>query len=163
MWTTSCLFALLVSGTLNPSPSWHHDYGQALSRAQAAKKPVAVFVGSGAEGWKTVCHDGELSLEVRRLLANHYVCVYVDANHSAQASVARSFEAGRSPLVVLSSHNGTYQAYRHSGKLANASLAQALQRHAVEDVLEVYDQAAAIRPVADVSSEVFSYAQTCRT
>jgi hypothetical protein len=154
------LFALLVSGTLNPSPSWHHDYGQTLTRAQAAKKPVAVFIGSGADGWKAACHEGELSLDVRRLLANHYVCVYVDAGHPAQESLARSFEAGQSPLVILSSRNGAYQAYRHSGKLANASLAKALQRHASEDILEVFEEPA-VRP--DASSEVFSYAPICRT
>jgi Protein of unknown function, DUF255 len=163
MWTTSCLFALLVSGALNPAPSWNHDYAQALTQAQAAKKPVAVFIGSGADGWKAVCEDGKPSFAVRRLLADRYVCVYVDADHPAQESLARSFEAGKSPMVVLSSQNHRYQAYRHSGKLTNASLAGALGRHATGDTWEPYNDPAVIRPVADLSSEVYSFATPCRT
>jgi hypothetical protein len=163
MWITSCLFALVVPSTLMPSPSWHHNYGQALARAQAEKKPVAVFIGSGANGWKASCQEGELSLEVRRLLAHDYVCVYIDVEHPAQQSVARSFEAGQSPLVVLSTRNGAYQAYRHSGKFANAGLAQALQRHASEDILEVHEEPAVIRPVVDFSSDLLSSAPICRT
>jgi len=157
------LFALVVPSTLMPSPSWHHDYAQALTRAQAEKKPVAVFIGSGANGWKTSCQEGELSVEVRRLLADHYVCVYIDTERPAQQSVARSFEAGQAPLVVLSSHNGAYQAYRHSGKFANAGLAQALQRHASEDILEVHEERAVIRSVADFSSDLLSSGPICRT
>ena len=162
MWTISCLFGLIVSGTLNPAPSWHRDYGQALTRAGAAQKPVAVFIGTGAEGWKAVCEDGELSLEVRRLLAEHYVCVYVDASQSGQESVVQSFEATRFPLLVLSTRNGTYQSYRHSGKLARASLAQALQRHAAQDSWE-YDEPATTHPAVAVSNESYSFAAPCRT
>jgi hypothetical protein len=163
MWTTSCLFALLVSSTLNPSPRWNQDYAQALIQGQTAKKPVAVFIGAGADGWKAVSKDGELSFAVRRLLADHYVCVYVDAGQPAQESLVRLFEAGKSPMVVLSSQNRNYQAYRHSGTLTNTSLARALERHASADNWEAYENPAAVRPVADLSSEVFSYATPCRT
>jgi hypothetical protein len=153
------LLALFVS---NPTPSWHRDYGQALTQASTAQKPVAVFIGTGAEGWKAVCENGELSLEVRLLLAQHYVCVYVDANQSGQQSVVQSFEATRFPLLVLSTRNGTYQAYRHSGKLAHANLAQALQRHATQDSWE-YDEPATTHPAATVFNDSFSFAAPCRT
>ncbi len=161
MWTTSCLFAL-VYVTLNPSPRWHDDYGQALARAKVEKKPVAVFIGSGPDGWKTACAEGEPSYHVRRLLADQYVCMYVDAGRLTHQYLAQSFEAGQSPMVVLSSQNGAYQAYRHSGKLANASLAQALQRHAREDVLEAYNDPPEIRPVANFSAGLFNE-PICRT
>jgi hypothetical protein len=163
MWTISCIYALVLPGTLNPSPSWHHDYAQALTHAGAGKRPVAVFIGSGVDGWKTACNEGALSLEVRRLLASHYVCVYVDAGNSAQESVARSFEAGELPLVVLSSHDRANQAYRHSGKSANASLAQALQRHALEDILEVHEEPSEIGTVVARSYEIPPITATCRT
>jgi len=163
MCTTSCLFSLLIFSTLIPTPSWNRDYAQALVRAEAAKKPVAVFIGSGADGWIGVSEEGQLSLEVRRLLAEHYICVYLDASRSAEERVVRSFDAGQSPLVVLSSRNRAYQAYRHSGKIANASLAQVLQRHASQDTLEVYDELMAIRPAVNVSPERFYIATPCRT
>jgi hypothetical protein len=163
MGTTSCLFSLVVFGALIPSPVWHRDYGQALTRAQAAKKPVAVFIGSGAGGWKAVCEEAELSLEVRRLLADHYVCVYVDSSQPARESLVRDFEAGQLPLVVLSSQKRVFQAYRHSGKLGSASLAQALQRHATEDNLEAYDEPTAIGSAAEASPEPFVSAAPCRS
>ena len=163
MCTTSCLFSLLIFSTLIPTPSWNRDYAQALVRAEAAKKPVAVFIGSGADGWMGVSEEGQLSLEVRRLLAEHYICVYLDASRSAEERVVRSFDAGQSPLVVLSSRNRAYQAYRHSGKIANASLAQALQRHATEDNLEAYAEPTAIGSATEASPEPYFSAAPCRT
>jgi hypothetical protein len=158
MGTTSCLVFLVVLCSLNPAPDWNRDYAQALTRAKAAHKPMAVFIGTGAEGWKALCAEGELSLETRRLLANHYVCVYVDASEARREKLVRSFEAGQSPLVVLSSQNRDYQAYRHAGKVTQANLAEALQRHAVEDFLE----STALRPVLETAAAPVTLA-ACRT
>jgi hypothetical protein len=137
MFTIAYLLALHVVGLPTVPPNWNYDYELALQRAGAANKPVAVFIGTGKDGWKAICKEGELGQDVRRLLAEHYVCLYVDASRAAQKELAQSFEAGKSPLVVLSSRNRAYQAYRHAGALDNASLAKALLRHATEEVPEV--------------------------
>jgi hypothetical protein len=159
MDTTPCSFYLLVLGLLNLGPGWNADYGQALVRAEAAQKPLAVFIGSGANGWKAVSAEGELGLEVCRLLAEHYVCVYVDASQPAQQALVQSFEAGGSPLVVLSSRNRAYQAYRHSGPVTRAGLAEALQRHATDDFLEP----TALRPAPYPPAEQPITLASCRT
>jgi hypothetical protein len=77
--------------------------------------------------------EGNLSPEVRRLLRDYYVCLYIDAGKPADKNLVRSFEADQLPTVVLSTTNRAYQAYRHSGTTASADLAQALRRYASED------------------------------
>jgi hypothetical protein len=131
--TFTFLLALEVIGLPTVPPGWNHDYDVALQRANAAKKPLAVFIGTGKDGWKAVSAEGELGPDVHRLLADEYVCLYVDAGKAAHKELAQSFEAGKSPLLVLSSRNRAYQAYRHEGAQANANLALALKRHATEE------------------------------
>jgi hypothetical protein len=135
MYTTTVLVALHLLATDAPSPTWYRDYELATRRAQTAKKPVAVFIASGRQRWTAVCEDGEPGPQVRRLLADHYICVYVDASRPAEQPLARSFEAGAQPLLVLSSPNLLYQAFRHSGTIDRASLMQVLQVHATEDTV----------------------------
>jgi hypothetical protein len=146
--TITFLLALEVLSLPTVPAGWNHDYDLALQKARAAKKPLAVFVGTGKDGWNAVCAEGDLGPEVSRLLAEKYVCLYVDAGRIAHKELAQSFEAGRSPLLVLSTHDRTYQAYRHEGAQANANLATALRRHAEE-------------PVAPVANVV--YQAPCRT
>jgi hypothetical protein len=147
MYSTTCLLALHLLGVGSLSPSWNLDYGQALKRAEATNKPVAVFIGSGSDGWKAISEEGNLSPEVRRLLRDHYICLYIDAGKAADKNLVRSFEADQLPMVVLSTTNRAYQAYRHSGTTASADLAQALRRYASEDS----------------SPKVVSYEAPCRT
>src|SRR5262249_16616743 len=155
MFSIACLLALQVVGLPTVPANWTYDYDLALQRGRAANKPVAVFIGTGKDGWKAICEEGEMGPEVRRRLADHYVCVDVDAGRASQQEMAQSFEAGRSPLVVLSTRDRAYQAYRHSGALGNASLAKALRRYATEE--PATPQASA--PAANV----VYYEAPCRT
>ena len=152
MVTIAFLLTLEVVGLPTVPPGWNNDYELALQRAGAAKKPLAVFIGTGKDGWKAVCAEGELGPEVRRLLADEYVCLYVDANRVAHKELAQKFEVGQSPLVVLSTRDGAYQAYRHAGAQANAKFALVLRRHATEE------PASPPAPVANVI-----YETPCRT
>ena len=133
MITITLLLALEVLGLPTLPPGWNHDYDLALQQASAAKKPLAVFIGTGKDGWKAVSAEGELGPELHRLLTDEYVCLYVDAGRAVHKELAQSFEAGKSPLLVLSTRNRAYQAYRHEGAQANANLALALKRHATEE------------------------------
>lgn len=155
MYSLACFLALQLVGPSASAPDWNRDYDLALRRAEAAKKPLAVIVGTGREGWKAACEDGDLGPEVRRLLADHYVCLYVDASQAAEQELVQSFEAGRAPLVVLSTRDRAYQAYRHSGPQANASLARALRRHATEET-------ASPSPPSPPATAVY-YEAPCRT
>jgi len=155
MFTISCLLALQVVGLPTVPPNWTCDYDLALQRARAGNKPVAVFIGTGKDGWKAICEEGDLGQEVRRLLAEHYVCLYVDASQAGQKELVQSFAVGQSPLLVLSTRDRAYQAYRHSGALGNASLAQALRRHATEE--------AASPQVSAPAANVVYYEAPCRT
>jgi hypothetical protein len=130
MHLTTYLIALHIFGTLPPSPSWNRDYAAAMKRAATENKPVAVVVASGKDGWKKVCLGEKLDREVRRLLAEHYVCVYIDASEPGTRELVKAFEAGRQPLLVLSARNLVHQAYRHAGELANDSLVEVVRRHA---------------------------------
>jgi hypothetical protein len=153
MYTMTCLLVLQVIGATSASPSWTFDYGRALQRAEAAKKPVAVFIGSGKEGWKSVCEEGNLSPEAHRLLADRYVCVYLDADQQAQQKIVRSFEPGRMPLLVVSTGDRKFEAYRHSGKITNAALAEVLRDPASHERSQSYTGPAS----------VVSYEAACRT
>ena len=155
MHTIAYLLALQVVGLPTAPSNWNYDYDLALRRARAANKPVAIFIGTGKDGWKALCEEGDMGQEVRSLLAEHYVCVYVDASLATQKELVQSFEADRPPLVVLSSRDRIYQAYRHSGVLGNASLAKALQRHATEE-------AASPQASAPAANTVY-YEVPCRT
>jgi hypothetical protein len=108
---------------------WHRDYALALKQAQAAGKPLAVFIGSKQAGWHDVAREGRLSPEVRRHLTEAYVCLYLDASRPTDRQLADSFEAGSLPALVLSDHSRSYQAYRHAGALDDASLTAVLQKY----------------------------------
>ncbi len=108
---------------------WHRDYALALEQAKAAHKPLAVFIGAKSAGWHDVAQEGRLSLEARRHLAEAYVCLYLNASRPADRQLADSFEAGAVPALVLSDHSRSYQAYRHTGALDNASLTAVLQKY----------------------------------
>ena len=155
MYSIACLLAFQVVGLPIVPANWIYDYDLALQRARAGNKQVAVFIGTGKDGWKAICEEGDMGPEVRRLLADHYTCVYVDASLPRQQELVKSFKADKPPLLVLSTRDRVYQAYRHSGALGNASLAQALRRHATEE--------AASAPVSAPAAKAVYYEAPCRT
>jgi hypothetical protein len=114
------------------APAWQDDYGAARQAGRREKKPLAVFIGSGAEGWEKVSEEGKLTPGVQGLLARDYVCVYVDAGSDYGKRVAEAF--GMTRGLVLSSRDGESQAFRHGGRLSASDLEAALRRHATESV-----------------------------
>ena len=110
MFTTTLVVALagFVPSTTVSSPQWQADYGSAQRLCKEASKPIAVFVGSGKDGWNRVSQEGELGKEVKRLLARNYICVYVDTERQAGRQLARDFELPKGIGLVVSDPTGSF-------------------------------------------------------
>jgi hypothetical protein len=132
MYTLMAVVALTTSvstATLSQNPTWLNDYGAARDRVAVAGKPMAVFLGSGQDGWGSVVRDGTFDPALNKLLADKFICLYVDTTTAAGRSLAGAFEvAGRG--LVISDRKGTSQAYSLSGDLTKSELVRALEKYA---------------------------------
>jgi hypothetical protein len=131
MHATVVVFALsgfLVPAAVNKEPGWIREYSKAWQLGQNDSKPLAVFIGSGENGWNQVATDGRLAEEVQKLLVDNYVCVYVDTRDAAGMELASALEMTEKPGIVISSVSGREQAFRHAGNLDNRSLARYLRK-----------------------------------
>jgi hypothetical protein len=159
MYTLMAVVALTTSvstATLSQNPTWLKDYASARDRVEAVGKPMAVFLGSGQEGWGNVVRDGALDSVLNKLLAEKFVCLYVDTTTIAGRSLAGAFQvAGRG--LVISDRKGTTQAYSLSGDLTKAELARALEKYADAPEAQstetvVREAPAVVRPVSSVTT-----------
>lgn len=136
MHTSVLLFAL--SGVFGPGmssgePFWLGDYGSAQQLGRTEQKPLAVFLGSGSDGWRQLSREGRLGEEAKRILAAEYVCVYIDTAHGPGKQLATAFEIPPGPGIVISDRTGDLQAFRHAGNLGNEDLVRYLRRYAEPD------------------------------
>jgi hypothetical protein len=125
---------LVALTTLLASPGteslvWQKDYATALQRGKETGKPLAVFLGKGANGWQSVTKEGKIDAKTTELLSQKYVCLYVDLSDEAGKHLADSFELHSTPGLVISSPGGAVQAYRHEGELQPSDLQQNLVRY----------------------------------
>ena len=118
--------ALLVgqSGT----PIWQNDYSKAQEQAAIQKKPLVVVFGSGAEGWVKVVREAP-TLDLTSLLADKYVCVYVDTTSPVGRKLAQDFEITGNLGLVISDHAGTSQAFWHQGDLTTKTMLHYLEKY----------------------------------
>jgi hypothetical protein len=129
---TSMLIALagaLMAGS-SLEPSWQTDYFQAQKDAAALKRPMAVLFGTGPDGWTKVIRMETPSAEVRKLLSENFVCVYVDTKTVAGKRLARDFDLSGSIGLVISSRGGATQAFWHQGDVSNLVMANYLRKYA---------------------------------
>jgi hypothetical protein len=133
MYTFIAVIALSSSvANLSTTPTWTDDYGVAARRVAQVHKPMAVFVGSGKEGWTKVVNDG-VNDSIKKLLAQKYVCVYVDRDTAAGKALADQFQVASRGLII-SDKAGSAQAYSLSGSLTRTELVAALEKYADKDV-----------------------------
>jgi len=121
MCTSIVLVALtgsLVASSGYDSLTWQKDYAEARKMGQTEKKPLAVFIGNGVGGQEKVCKDGKLSPEVEKMLADSYICVYVDASTPEGQNLASAFAITKGMGLVLSDRTGEMQAFSHEGDLS---------------------------------------------
>jgi hypothetical protein len=137
MYTSILLSALsgfFVSAAAVDTPSWQKDYAKAQLQSEREKKPLAIVIGTGKEGWKKLAQDGELSREAQNLLAAEYLCVYVDTASEKGKRLAADFEMTGLGLV-LGDRTGKSQAFWHQGGLGNRELVRSLQKYAAPDLV----------------------------
>ena len=101
---TSMLAVAVLSSVLaqGPEPGWRSDYHRAQTVGTAQKKPMALVFGSGPSGWNKIALEGKLEAATAKLLADRYLCVYVDTTDPAGKTLAESFEMPKGLGVVLS-------------------------------------------------------------
>jgi hypothetical protein len=109
-----------------PALSWQ-SYSSASQQVEKAKKPMAVFLGTGQKGWDKVA--GNLGAEAETVLAASYLCAYVDTNTPEGKTLAQAFEIKDGVGLVLSDRKGEAQVYWHEGNLTQADLVHELVRH----------------------------------
>lgn len=134
MYASIALFALSgVFAAIDDGPKWLNDYHLARKQSASENKPLAVFVGSGREGWNKVSREGELAKDVQRLLSQKYVCVYINRMENEGWKLAHAFELTAGPGLIISNRAGQLQAFRHEGDLETADMERYLARYADPD------------------------------
>jgi hypothetical protein len=133
MYTSIVLVALtgsLVEGEslTVTSPKWLSDYSAAQKRAASARKPLAIFVGEGKEGFRDVSEEGELTEKAVRVLSKGYVCVYVDTATESGKKLAKRLQMD-GPGVVLKKSGVTKPVAKRVGEVANKDLEKLLVRY----------------------------------
>jgi hypothetical protein len=129
MYTSILSLCLLLAPLANTTPVWQPSYNVAIDLGQKYGKPVAVFVGSGAKGLTQLVKDGPLSEEALQLMAQRYVCVYLDQANGGHR-LASELGISQGTGLVIGDRSGTYQAFHHDGKLSGVELTQRLRHFA---------------------------------
>jgi hypothetical protein len=142
MYTSFGILALAGSmlgpiPTTSPDLVWWRDYYVARGRAVTDQKPLAVFVGAGLGGYHHLTKEGQLDDSVKKVLADHYVCVYLDTASPSQEGLIKDLAVTKGTGLVLSDRTGNLQAFHHDGQIARADLAKQLQRFA-DPTVEVH-------------------------
>jgi hypothetical protein len=132
----------LASANIPAQPKWSKDYREARQAAISAKKPLAVFIGSGSAGWEQV---GKFDPKVYQTLKEKYVCVYVNTDTTAGKNLAKAFDVNGKGLVI-SDKAGTTQAFYHNGELNGELLQKALVRYSDTDVAQGTESVSALVP-----------------
>lgn len=136
--SVSFLSVVLTSAVLagqGSTPSWQTSYSQAQEIGAAQKKPLAVVFGSGSNGWTKIAREATPGEEVSKLLAEKYVCVYVDTTTPAGKKLAQDFAVTQATGLILSDRAGSLQAFWHQGDLPSQSLASYLRKYSDPQVV----------------------------
>jgi hypothetical protein len=142
MYTSVAIFAFAFVAP-SPSPAnltWSQDYWAALKYAQKEQKPLAVFVGPGQKGFAKVSWEEKLTGPVQKILAEKYVCVYLDTTKKEDRRLVQDFEITKGLGFVISDRSGRHQAYHHDGGLASTDLQAKLQRFSDGSLVAQYTE-----------------------
>lgn len=124
--------ALLASASPAASPSslaWQSDYTLARELASQQHKPLAVFVGSGSEGWSQVVRNESIDSRTLNLLTEKYICIYADRTTEMGAKMASALQVSNSTGLVISDRTGKVQAFSHDGAMSSTDLQRAVEKY----------------------------------
>ena len=128
------LAILSLAGALTghnlPAPSWESDYSLALKLAESKQKPIALFVAAGPAGWQKLTREGGLSAPASQTLSDRYICLFIDTETAQGKRTATAFGLTDSLGLIISDRTGKLQAFRHTGQLSQAELADRLVKYA---------------------------------
>src|SRR5262245_13081179 len=65
------------------APAWQTDYFAAQKQGAEQKKPLAVFLAPGENGWDKLSREGGLDKDVNELLSGNYIPVFVNTESDA--------------------------------------------------------------------------------
>lgn len=141
MYTSFSLLALagfLVAPAPSAShePTWWRDYRLAQEAGLKEQKPLAVFVGNGYGGYHKLAQEGQLTDSVKQVLADSYVCVFLDTASPNQEGLIKALAVTKGNGLIISDRTGNVQAFHHDGQMAQTELAKNLQ-HFAEPGVEV--------------------------
>jgi hypothetical protein len=132
MFCSALVVALLgfVEPGSSHEPTWISDYSSALKLAKEQRKPLAVFIGKGKDGWKHLSRNGMLTDEALRVLNSDYTCLFVDSKKPTGKELAEAFAIKDGLGIVISDRTGDRQAFYHAGDLDDGALLGYLKRFA---------------------------------
>src|SRR5262249_52347672 len=128
------LAAGMLSSSYDATPTWMTSYSEAQRTGSAQQKPLVVMFGAGANGW-TKANENPNSAEILKLLADQYVCVYVDTATPTGKKLAQDFAIQTEMGMVISSRDGATQAFWHQGDMPSRQMVTYLQRYADPNVM----------------------------
>lgn len=127
-------FLVAPSPLVYQEPMWIKDYQMALEKGAKAKKPLAVFVAKGQSGYNHLIQEANLNNSIKKTLADHYVCVFLDADSKSQQGLLQALAITKGQGLVLSDRTGLLQAFHHDGPLPTGELGKQLSHFAVPTV-----------------------------
>src|ERR1043165_3044607 len=134
---TSILTVMLAGALMaeaNATPTWQTSYGQAQQQGAAQQKPIAIVFASGPNSWAKLVQE-PIASEATQLLAQRYVCLYVDTSTSDGRKLAQDFEFKDDTGLVISDRTGEVQAFWHEGTLTNHSFIRSLEKYSVSETI----------------------------
>lgn len=129
MVTTTFAAVVLSAALANEAavaPTWETNYARASETAIAQRKPLAVFIGHGTNGYAQVV-GGTMPTDAGRLLANNYVALYVNTDTAEGKTLAASF--GVTEGLVLSCRGCQVAALKYGGVVPTDALAGYLTKY----------------------------------
>jgi hypothetical protein len=128
----SLIVATLLAGVApSASPSslaWQSDYTHARELASQQQKPLAVFVGSGSEGWSQVVRNGSVDGQTLEALSKSYICLYADRTTESGAQMASALQVSTATGLVISDRTGKVQAFSHDGVMSTSDLQRTVEK-----------------------------------
>ncbi len=113
-----------------PEIPWQSSYQEARSLGQKVKKPLAVIVGTGKTGYQQLIQDGSLTSDIRKILANEYIPVYLDTEKAEDKRLIETLGITLGKGIVLSDREGKTQAFFHEGTISEKDITRQLWQFA---------------------------------